>query len=82
MSALPKRFDDVHPKTGWHDDAARCDCLLRPLSARSRAVRLPGGRMADVYFTADFHFGPANIIRYCDRQFANFIAMNEAISTD
>ena len=29
-SALPKRFDDMHPKTGWHDDAALCDCLLRP----------------------------------------------------
>jgi hypothetical protein len=32
-----------------------------------------------MYFTADFHLGHANIIRYCNRPFANCAEMGEAI---
>jgi calcineurin-like phosphoesterase family protein len=35
--------------------------------------------MANVWFTADFHFGHKNIIRYCDRPFASVEQMNETI---
>ena len=35
--------------------------------------------MPDVFFTADFHLGHANIIRYCNRPFANVAEMDEAI---
>jgi len=35
--------------------------------------------MANVWFTADFHFGHKNIIRYCDRPFASVEQMNEII---
>jgi calcineurin-like phosphoesterase family protein len=35
--------------------------------------------MADTWFTADFHFGHFNIIRYCNRPFADTEEMNEAI---
>ena len=35
--------------------------------------------MANVWFSADFHFGHSNIIRYCDRPFANATEMDEAI---
>jgi calcineurin-like phosphoesterase family protein len=35
--------------------------------------------MVDVWFTSDFHFGHANIIRYCDRPFSSVAEMDEAI---
>lgn len=35
--------------------------------------------MPDTWFTADFHFGHRNIIRYCNRPFANVAEMDEAI---
>lgn len=35
--------------------------------------------MADTWFTSDFHLGHFNIIRYCNRQFADTQEMNEAI---
>ncbi len=33
----------------------------------------------DIWFTADFHFGHTNIIRYCDRPFVNAAEMDETI---
>jgi len=35
--------------------------------------------VANVWFSADFHFGHSNIIRYRDRPFANAAEMDEAI---
>lgn len=35
--------------------------------------------MADTWFTADFHLGHLNIIRFCKRPFADAGEMNEAI---
>ena len=35
--------------------------------------------MADTWFTSDFHLGHFNIIRYCNRPFADTQEMNEAI---
>jgi calcineurin-like phosphoesterase family protein len=35
--------------------------------------------MADTWFTADFHFGHFNIIRLCNRPFADAREMNEAM---
>lgn len=35
--------------------------------------------MSSVWFTADFHFGHFNIIRYCNRPFADSQEMDEAI---
>ncbi len=35
--------------------------------------------MADVWFTSDFHIGHFNIIRYCNRPFADTREMNAAI---
>ncbi len=35
--------------------------------------------MADVWFTSDFHLGHFNIIRYCNRLFADTQEMNAAI---
>ena len=32
-----------------------------------------------IFFTADTHFGHANIIRLCDRPFGNIGAMNESL---
>jgi calcineurin-like phosphoesterase family protein len=32
-----------------------------------------------VYFTADLHFGHANVIRYCNRPYATAYEMNEAL---
>ena len=36
--------------------------------------------MRDVWFTSDFHFGHFNIIRYCNRPFANIQEMDDAIA--
>ena len=33
----------------------------------------------NIWFTADHHFGHANIIRFCDRPFADVDAMNESL---
>jgi len=35
--------------------------------------------MPDIWFTADFHLGHKNIIRYCNRPFENVEKMNQAI---
>jgi hypothetical protein len=35
--------------------------------------------MADTWFTSDFHLGHFNIIRYCNRPFADTQEMNEVI---
>ena len=35
--------------------------------------------MAHIWFTADFHFGHANIIRYCDRPFSSIAEMDAEI---
>jgi len=35
--------------------------------------------MADTWFTSDFHLGHFNIIRYCNRPFADTREMNAAI---
>lgn len=35
--------------------------------------------MADIWFTADFHLGHANIIRYCDRPFRDIADMDTEI---
>jgi calcineurin-like phosphoesterase family protein len=37
------------------------------------------GRVANVWFTADQHFGHANIIRHCSRPFGHVDAMDEAM---
>jgi calcineurin-like phosphoesterase family protein len=36
--------------------------------------------MADVWFTSDFHLGHFNIIRYCNRPFANTQEMDDVIT--
>ena len=36
--------------------------------------------MRDIWFTSDFHFGHFNIIRYCNRPFANVQLMDDAIT--
>lgn len=36
--------------------------------------------MRGIWFTSDFHFGHFNIIRYCNRPFANAQAMDDAIA--
>jgi calcineurin-like phosphoesterase family protein len=36
--------------------------------------------MADMWFTSDFHFGQFNIIRYCNRPFANVQEMDGVIA--
>jgi len=36
--------------------------------------------MRDIWFTSDFHFGHFNIIRYCNRPFANVQVMDDAIA--
>lgn len=35
--------------------------------------------MSNVFLTSDTHFGHANIIRYCDRPYANVDEMNDAL---
>ena len=35
--------------------------------------------MPNIWFTADFHLGHKNIIRYCNRPFDSVVAMNSAI---
>lgn len=35
--------------------------------------------MRSIWFTSDFHLGHFNIIRYCNRPFANVLAMDEAV---
>jgi len=35
--------------------------------------------MLDIWFTADFHFGHFNVIRYCNRPFAGTQEMNDAV---
>ncbi len=35
--------------------------------------------MPDIWFTADFHFGHSNIIRYCNRPFRNAEEMDQTI---
>jgi calcineurin-like phosphoesterase family protein len=35
--------------------------------------------MPNVWFTADLHFGHANIIRYCGRPFADVASMDTEI---
>lgn len=35
--------------------------------------------MTDLWFTADTHFGHANIIEFCNRPFADLTEMNEAL---
>ena len=35
--------------------------------------------MPDTWFTADFHFGHSNIIRYCNRPFGDVAEMDQAI---
>ncbi len=35
--------------------------------------------MRSIWFTSDFHLGHFNIIRYCNRSFANILAMDDAI---
>jgi calcineurin-like phosphoesterase family protein len=37
------------------------------------------GQKMNRWFSADFHLGHLNIIKYCDRQFSNTHEMNEAI---
>src|SRR5579875_2204063 len=47
---------------------------------RQRAIKINENQsMSSVWFTADFHFGHFNIIRYCNRPFANTQEMDEAI---
>lgn len=36
--------------------------------------------MRDIWFTSDFHFGHFNIIRYCNRPFANAQVMDDSIA--
>jgi len=36
--------------------------------------------MAEMWFTSDFHFGHFNIIRYCNRPFANVQEMDDVIA--
>ena len=35
--------------------------------------------MPDTWFTADFHFGHSNIIRYCSRPFRDVAEMDQAV---
>ena len=35
--------------------------------------------MPNIWFTADFHFGRSNIIRYCDRPFLSVEEMDQTI---
>ena len=62
----PRRVDT---SAGVHANLARRSCRT-------------GGRIAvdmTTWFTADLHFGHANIIDYCGRPFADSTAMNEAL---
>ena len=38
--------------------------------------------MSDVFFTSDAHFGHANIIRFCERPFADLDAMHSALAAN
>jgi len=70
--------------------------IIKPVPARSyehsAAIRVSrtedesvagatrGANAVNTFFTADTHFGHANIIRHCDRPFADVEAMNRGIT--
>ena len=52
---------------------------VKSKDSSDNGTSLARGSMPDTWFTADFHLGHANIIRYCSRPFATVEEMDQAI---
>jgi hypothetical protein len=59
--------------------AASRFATARKAPLRRRVAREITREMPNIWFTADFHFGHSNIIRYCNRAFRNVEEMDQTI---